>query len=220
MTAPALAPQVSDLRRKTGAIVAARLPPSLMDSELQSVCEEYRARLAGRPVEWCQLHPHGDDGAWSAQDLIEHLVLALRSSAHVLQARIEKGRPSRASATLIQRLRRTFVFTFRKLPRGAPAPPFVHPGQLHWQPMDGSTLAEQLSREMEAIETVLAATCERFGSRRAAAHFLLGPLSAEEWRIFHVIHCRHHLEQLQRIEQQIASVTSIASAPAARSVSA
>lgn len=179
-----------------------------MDSQLQAVCDAYRARLAGRPVEWCQLRPRGDDRAWSPQQLVEHLVLALRSSAQVLETRIEKGRPSRASATLIQRLRRTFVFSFRKLPRGVPAPPFVQPGLLHWQPMDGTALAGQLSRQADAIEAVLAATHERFGSRRAAAHFLLGPLSAEEWRKFHVIHCRHHLAQLGRIERAIGPAAS------------
>ncbi|MGB6134854.1 MAG: DinB family protein [Acidobacteriaceae bacterium] len=174
-----------------------------MDSELQAVCDAYRARLAGRPVEWCRLHPQADDRAWSPQEVVEHLVLALRSSAGVLQTRIEKGRPSQASATLVQRLRRTFVFTFRKLPRGAPAPPFVRPGLLHWQPMDGTALAEQFRREMDATDKVLATVRERFGSRRAASHFLLGPLSAGEWRRFHAIHCRHHLAQLQRIERAI-----------------
>jgi len=174
-----------------------------MNPELQAVCDGYRARLAGRPVEWCRLHPRGDDHAWSPQQLVEHLVLAMRSSAQVLEARIEKGRPSRANATLIQGLRRTAVLTFRRLPRGIPAPPFVRPGQLDWPPMDGSALVSRFYSEVESTARVLTVFAESFGNSRAASHFLLGPLSAEEWRRFHVIHCRHHLAQLRRIESAI-----------------
>lgn len=45
-------------------------------------------------------------------------------------------------------------------------------------------------------------TCgRRFGTKRAAAHFLLGPLSAEQWRRFHAIHAGHHLKQVRRIAE-------------------
>lgn len=175
-----------------------------MDLKLQAVYDEYRAKLAGQSAEWCQLRPGGDGNAWNAQELVEHLVLALRSSKHALETRIEKGRPSRGSATLIQRLRRTAVFTFRRLPRGIPAPPFVRPGLMRWGQMDGTALAEQFRHEVDSVDKILSAIRERFGNRRVAAHFLLGPLSEEEWRRFHVIHCRHHLDQLRRIEEAVS----------------
>jgi hypothetical protein len=43
-----------------------------------------------------------------------------------------------------------------------------------------------------------------------ASHFAFGPLGADQWREFHVVHARHHLTQLTRIvatNEKTASTT-------------
>jgi len=46
------------------------------------------------------------------------------------------------------------------------------------------------------------AECERrFGKRsKLANHFILGPLTAQEWRRFHWVHTRHHMKQIARLK--------------------
>ena len=178
-----------------------------MNSLLQSVCDAYAEALAARSAEWCQLHPQQDEAAWGAQDLIEHLVLTMSSTCQLLEARLERGRATRRGATPIQRLRRVAVLSMRRLPRGMNAPPFTVPGQTRWPALNGAELAERLRCECEKMDQLLDVCAQRFGKQRVAAHFLLGPLSAEEWRCFHGIHGRHHLKQLRDIERAAVAST-------------
>ncbi len=174
-----------------------------MNPVLQQVCDAYGAALAPRPAAWCQLHPQGDQSAWSAQDLIEHLVLTMRNTRQLLEMRLERGRATRRRPALVEHLRRLAVLSLRRMPRGVTAPPFTCPGQTHWPGLSGAELAERLRQELAQMDQVIETCALRFGAQRIATHFQLGPLSAEEWRRFHGIHGRHHLRQLHRIEQRI-----------------
>lgn len=170
---------------------------------LQQVYDSYSAELGSKPGPWCQLHPGQDERLWSAQDLIEHLVLAARSTSRVLEKRIERGHPTHTRPTFVQRIIQGAVFSLGRLPRGAPAPPFTRPSQLHWPLLDGAALAVRLREDLEQMDRLIDSCGRRFGDHRAASHFLLGPLSADQWRRFHAIHLRHHLEQLRRIEKVV-----------------
>lgn len=174
-----------------------------MTPDLQQLCDAFRAELAGKTTAWCQIHPREDDRQWSAQQLIEHLVLTFRSSSRVLETRVRKGRPTKMQPTLLERLLRYSILSRRRMPNGAAAPPFVRPGVLCWPPMDGAELADLFRQEMEAMDKLLVRCEELFGRRPAATHFLLGPLRPDQWRLFHVIHGRHHLEQLHRIQREV-----------------
>ena len=48
--------------------------------------------------------------------------------------------------------------------------------------------------------------CEaRFGAgAKLANHPVLGPLTARQWRTFHLVHARHHMKQIAHIRAQIA----------------
>ena len=173
-----------------------------MSPELQQICDDFRAELAGRTRSWCQLHPRDDDRQWSAQQLIEHLVLAMRTSSRVLESRVRRGRAAQSQPTLLERALRFLILARRRMPRGAAAPPFVRPGILCWPPMDGAELSDLLRQEAETMDQLLLRCTELFGRRPAATHFLLGPLRPDQWRLFHVIHGRHHFQQLRRIERE------------------
>ena len=54
---------------------------------------------------------------------------------------------------------------------------------------------------------------QRFGIQRVASHFLLGPLRPDQWRRFHVVHMRHHLDQLKRIEKSVSERARAKGAP-------
>lgn len=189
-----------------------------MSPELQSICDAYRAELAGKSTAWCQLHPREDDRQWTAQQLMEHLTLAFRTSSRVLDTRVRRGHPTRSQPTLLQRLLRFLILARRRMPQGASAPPFVRPGVLCWPAMDGNELADLFRQEMETMDQLLVRCEELFGRRPVATHFLLGPLRPDQWRLFHLIHCRHHLEQLHRIQREVvpAAASQDALLPAER----
>ena len=44
---------------------------------------------------------------------------------------------------------------------------------------------------------------ELFGDQSAVSHSVLGPLSMQEWRRFHLIHGRHHVKQIQAIRRSL-----------------
>jgi hypothetical protein len=175
-----------------------------MHPVLCSVFDSYAAALSAQSAEWCQLHPRQDDRLWSAQEVIEHLVLTLRSSSRALEKRLERGRPTAAHRTAVQWLLQMAVLSFGRMPRGAPAPAFARPDQLHWQPMKGTQLVDLLRHEIDQMDALLDRCRQRFGLQRVATHVLLGPLRADQWRRFHVIHLRHHLGQLRRIESSVS----------------
>ncbi len=174
-----------------------------MHAVLQQVFDSYSSDLSGKPAPWCQLHPREDERLWSAQELIEHLVLTCRSTSRVLDKRLERGHPTSDHSTPIQWVLQMILLSFGRMPRGAPAPIFARPDQLHWTAMSGAELAELLRREIDQMDELLDRCRQRFGLQRVATHFLLGPLRPDQWRRFHVIHMRHHLGQLRRLEQAV-----------------
>jgi hypothetical protein len=174
-----------------------------MHPALQQVFDPYRAELATKPAEWCQLHPRQNERLWSAQELVEHLVLTCRSTSRVLEKRLQRGRPTAERSTPVQWLLQLVVLSFGRMPQGTPAPVFARPDQLHWPPMNGAELTELLRQEIDQMDAHLDACRQRFGIQRVATHFLFGPLRPDQWRRFHVVHIRHHFDQLRRIEQAV-----------------
>lgn len=174
-----------------------------MHPVLRSVFDSYSAAFSTRSADWCQLHPRQDERCWNAQQIIEHLVLTLRSSSRALEKRLERGRPTAARSTPVQWLLRIAVLSSGHMPRGVPAPIFARPDQLLWPPMNGEDLTQLLRQEIDPMDALLDTCRERFGPDRIASHILLGPLSADQWRRFHAVHMRHHLGQFRRIEQAI-----------------
>ncbi len=183
-----------------------------MHPVLQQVFESYGDRLAPKPADWCQLHPVQNERLWNAQELIEHLALTCRSTSRTLQERLKRG-PTAAHSTPAQWILQMAVLNFGRMPRGTPAPVFARPGQLHWPPMSGVELLDQFRQEIDQMDALIDACRNRFGLQRVASHFILGPLRPDQWRRFHVIHLRHHLGQLQRIEAAVGRPATPESPP-------
>jgi len=187
-----------------------------MHPVLQQVFDAYGPALAGQPAEWCQRHPQQSDRQWSAQDLVEHLVLTCRSTTRELEKRIERGHATRARSTPMQWLLQLVVLSFGRMPNGVPAPIFARPDQLHWGPMSGGDLLGRLREEMERMDERISQCRQTFGIQRVASHFLLGPLRPDQWRRFHVIHIGHHLDQLRRIEKSVSDPAWAEASPMGR----
>jgi hypothetical protein len=177
-----------------------------VDRAFESLSDDFAARLSGRDCRACAAHPAaaGQPG-WSMGDVIEHLVLSYRGTAAQCEKYRERGAPTTKKAAWNQLAARTLVIGLGRFPRGVSAPEFVMPGRGNMAPMDGNALAGLFRDELARLDNVLAACEQAFGKQPLAPHFRFGPLTARQWRKFHVVHGRHHLAQLARIEKSIAA---------------
>ena len=146
------------------------------------------------------------------QQVIEHLILTYRSTAGVLEERLQKGRPTQAPTTPEQEARWHATIQAGRFPEGGKAPERVRPGQLHLGPLCGKDLAAQFKLEIEKVDDLLNQCAEKFGSQPMASHFAFGPLSADQWREFHTVHARHHLAN-SRIRESLRKVPALMEEP-------
>ncbi|MBT9329461.1 DinB family protein [Paracidobacterium acidisoli] len=175
-----------------------------MHPVLQHVSDAWAQELSGRDAAWCQLHPFGNVRQWSAQELIEHLVLTYKSTSLLLEERLEKRRPTRSHSTFTQWVLQICVLSLGRMPSGVPAPGNTRPGRLNWPPMTGEELAAKLSEGLQQMDTLLDQCRHRFGIQRVTSHFFFGPLRVDQWRRFHVVHGHHHLRQFRRLKRTAA----------------
>ena len=139
---------------------------------------------------------------WSSQEVIEHLLLTYRSTGALFDRYLERNSPSGKQKQMKHRVLQFLVIRCGGFPRGASAPDHALPGRSGLPPMSGEELADLMQLELEAMDTKIEKCRQAFGRRALAAHFIFGPLTAEQWRRFHVVHGRHHLKQLARIRKQ------------------
>ncbi|HEX3436865.1 MAG TPA: DinB family protein [Pseudacidobacterium sp.] len=174
-----------------------------MNESLESFCCDCAGMLNGMSKEETQKHTADNSEQWSAQQLVEHLILTYRSSSGALEERLRKGRPTKAEVTPQQQVRRERLFVTEIFPEDTQAPERVRPGQIDLSALSGVELAELLQRELESMDSLVERCHEAFGQQPMASHWAFGPLSADEWRKFHLLHGRHHLKQLARIVDDV-----------------
>ncbi|HKW25200.1 MAG TPA: DUF1569 domain-containing protein [Terriglobales bacterium] len=146
------------------------------------------------------------EGKWSAADILEHLSLSYSGTAKAMQRCIQAGRPSATAPTWRDRMF-TFVVTgMRYMPSGRQAPSMVIP-----QGVAPATVLTEMQRNLAAADDAISRCEAQFGTRTMVAnHPILGPLTAQQWRILHLVHARHHMKQIARIREEIAAATKSA----------
>jgi len=165
----------------------------------EETCAKYSQELVGFTAETLEMHPGSDANRWNARQIVEHLVLTYRSSGSVLQQRLDKGRPTQARSTIKQRVPQVVLLGLGFMASGRAAPVGVKPGAAPDSSLDGPALAELFQSELQRMDELLDQCEARFGKQQMATHQILGPLSAKQWRRFHVVHARHHLKQIKMI---------------------
>jgi hypothetical protein len=146
-----------------------------------------------------EVHPAGDRSRWNTRQIVEHLALTYRVSGANLQDRLAKGRSTKYRPTLAQISSRFVLLRLGYFPPGRPAPAAVVPAVEPPETIDGHALVALFGMELEKMDTLLEACEAHFGDSALATHQILGPLSVAEWRRFHLLHARHHLKQISRL---------------------
>jgi hypothetical protein len=177
-----------------------------MHAVLERVICQIESEAGGLDAETAQLHPKDLAYLWSAQQVIEHLVLGYRVTSAALESRLNKGRLSRhrKQRTWLQWSLQLMILTFGSFPKGLPAPEETTPVLDSFGALTGRKLTDLLRKEIGVMDSLLDQCRRKFGMERIATHPLLGPLRVDQWRRYHVVHGYHHLEQLRSILAQVA----------------
>jgi Protein of unknown function (DUF1569) len=176
-----------------------------MHAVLERVVSQISSEVRGLDAETTHLHPYGLTYKWSAQQVVEHLVLGYRLNSSALEHRMNKGRLSRNhKRTYLQWSLQFMILTFGRLPRGVPALDETTPVAGGFAAMDGKQLGDLLRQEVDAMDAIFDRSRRKFGMERVAVHPFLGPLRVDQWRRFHAVHGLHHLAQLREVIAQVA----------------
>ena len=176
-----------------------------MHAVLERVVSQIANEVSALDAESAQSHPHALAYKWTAQQVVEHLVLGYQQTTRALHNRLTKGRPPRRDkSTYLQWSLQLMVLSFGHLPRGVPALEETLPSAGRFARMDGRQLGQLLSDEAEAMDCALDACRRKFAMERVSVHPWLGPLRVDQWRRFHAVHGLHHVTQLRSVIAEVA----------------
>lgn len=164
-----------------------------MNQNLRQLQSEVAAAIANLSAgDWAR-HPLGK---WTAAEIVEHLYLTYTGTIKGFDRMLESGGPHTTPASLRQRVGKLLVLGFGYLPPGREAPKMSRPKGLPQE----KVLAEIAPKIAEMDEFI--ANCEqKFGAgTKLLDHVILGPLTGAQWRKFHLVHGRHHLKQIRRLQ--------------------
>jgi hypothetical protein len=167
-----------------------------MDSRLEKLKQELSTAVEGMSSEQMRWHP---DGKWCAGEVLEHLYLTYTGTIKGFEKVMAGGKPLVTRPSLTHRLRGAVVFGFSRLPSGREAPPNTRPKGLATE-----TIRNEIGEKIVAMDTIMTQCEARFGhDTKLLDHPVLGPLTASQWRKFHLVHGRHHRKQLLRLREGI-----------------
>lgn len=168
-----------------------------MNSSCQRIHEVIHQAAAGMTPQQLHWHP---EGKWSAVDILEHLSLTYSGSKIGLDRCADAGKPSARPSTVKDRLSTFVVTKLGYLPAGRQAPKGTVP-----KGFAGSNILDHFDQQLAAMDEAIARCEQRFGSRvKLVNHPVLGPLTATEWRKFHLVHAQHHAKQIERLKNNLA----------------
>jgi hypothetical protein len=132
------------------------------------------------------------EGKWSAAEVLEHLYLTYTGTQKAFERCLQAGKPLGGAPTFQQRVAAAAVTQFGYFPKGRKSPDQVLP-----RGMPPEKIVADIGPQIDAMDKIIAQCEERYGSRvRVLDHPVLGPLTARQWRKFHLAHGRHHVKQI------------------------
>jgi hypothetical protein len=132
-------------------------------------------------------------GKWTPAQITEHLLLTYKGTNAGLAKCLAAAAPLAREITLKDRVGILLVVDLGYLPNGRKAPERTIPRGL---PFQEARMA--MFSELEKMALGLDDCERRFGARtRILDHPILGPLTANQWRKFHLVHGHHHVRQIR-----------------------
>jgi hypothetical protein len=136
------------------------------------------------------------EGKWSAAEVLEHLYLTYTGTQKAFERCLKGGKPLGGVPSFKQRVSTAAVTQFGYFPEGRKSPVQVLP-----RGISAEKIVADIGPQIAAMDRVIAQCEERYGARvKVLDHPVLGPLTAKQWRKFHLIHGRHHVKQISRLK--------------------
>jgi hypothetical protein len=136
------------------------------------------------------------DGKWSVSEVLEHLYLTYTGTQKAFERCLKAGKPLAGVPTFKQRVSAAAVTEFGYFPSGRKSPEPVLP-----KGMPAEKVVAAIGPQIAAMDNAIAQCEERYGSRiKVLDHPILGPLTARQWRKFHLAHGRHHVKQISKMK--------------------
>ncbi len=160
-----------------------------MNSYLERLRQELEQATAGADAARLAAAPAGK---WNTAQILEHLLHSYKGTNAGLNQCLAKGTPSASKTKMKDRFATLLVVGFGYLPEGRNAPERTIPRGMPLEEIRPAVASElkRLAAQMD--------TCElKFGRRtKLLDHPFIGPLTADQWRKFHLVHGRHHIRQM------------------------
>ena len=137
------------------------------------------------------------EGRWNAAQVLEHLSLTYSGTTRGFRRCLDAGHPLAGSVGFKQRLRILLVVDLGYFPKGREAPNGTRPkGTL------GANAVQEIGRSVAEMDSAIE-QCEARHGRRVLLldHPVLGPLTADQWRKFHLVHAKHHMKQIEELRR-------------------
>jgi hypothetical protein len=165
-----------------------------MDSGLEELRQVLESAVGGMSSEQLSRHP---PDKWCAAEVLEHLYLTYTATIKGFEKVRAGGKPLTTPASIRQRWRTLVVLGFSYLPEGRKAPKNTEPRGL---PLE--KVRTEIGLKIAAMDEIIAQCEARFGQEtKILDHTILGPLTAAQWRKFHLVHGRHHAKQIRRLRE-------------------
>lgn len=163
-----------------------------MKSDLQELHQAIASAIEGMSPEHMTRHP---EGKWSVAQILEHLSLSYGGTTKGFERCLQAGHPVATVPSFKSRVAASVVTTFGYLPEGRKAPSYTEPCGV-----PSEAVRTLIGQQIAAMDDVIAKCEELYGKRtRLLDHPILGPLTAQQWRKFHLVHGKHHLKQIKRL---------------------
>ena len=170
-----------------------------MAPELEQIRRELEAITnSWSEVDWLKARPT----KWTNAQILEHLLLTYTGTTKGLRLILDGSRSLAGNSSFANRVR-TFVVTRLGV---MPARREAFKGIRPQHGLDPDSM-RRFYDALVAMDATLNDAERRFGKRvRLMDHPFLGPLNAQEWRLFHRTHTRHHLKQMvETVREGIAA---------------
>jgi hypothetical protein len=164
-----------------------------MDARLEQLKALVVSATEGMSAEQMSRHA---EGKWCAAEVLEHLYLTYTGTIKAFERVLEAGKAPGKTITLKQRFGTFVVLTLNHLPEGRKAPKTTEP-----RGMSADRIRAEVEEKIAAMDEIIARSEARLGKGKLLDHPILGPLSASEWRKFHLVHGRHHVKQIMKIRE-------------------
>ncbi len=165
-----------------------------MDSGLEKLKQALESAVDGLSSEQLSWHPADK---WCAAEVLEHLYLTYTGTIKGFEKVMTGGKPLVTRASMTHRVRTLVVVGLGHMPAGRKSPAASQPRGL-----PAEKVRNEVGEKIAAMDAIIAQCEARFGRRvRLLDHPILGPLTAAQWRKFHLVHGMHHQKQLLRLRE-------------------